>query len=113
MKPKIALIIAGVCLVGTSAAAQGTGPATAAKGAEIFAAQKCSLCHMVSGKGNKNGPLDGVGAKRSPAELREWIVNPAEMAKKHNSTRKPPMKSYASLAAADVDLLVAYLVTLK
>jgi hypothetical protein len=35
------------------------------------------------------------------------------MAKKHNATRKPPMKSFASLPAADVDALVAYLQTLK
>ena len=85
----------------------------AAQGQQVFEAQKCSLCHSVAGKGNAKGPLDGVASKYSAAELKQWIVNPTEMAKKHNATRKPPMKSYASLAAADVDALVAYLQTLK
>ena len=84
-----------------------------AQGEEVFQKQKCSLCHSVAGKGNAKGPLEGVGAKYSAAELKLWITNPAEMAKKHNSTRKPPMKSFASLPAADVDALVAYLQTLK
>ena len=84
-----------------------------AQGPQVFEAQKCSLCHSVAGKGNAKGPLDGVGAKYSAAELKLWITNAAEMAKKHNAVRKPPMKSYASLAAADVDALVAYLQTLK
>ena len=84
-----------------------------AQGQQVFEAQKCSLCHSVAGKGNAKGPLDGVASKYSAAELKQWIVNPTEMSKKHNATRKPPMKSFASLAAADVDALVAYLQTLK
>jgi mono/diheme cytochrome c family protein len=84
-----------------------------AQGQQVFEAQKCSLCHSVAGKGNAKGPLDGVGSKYSAADLKLWITNPAEMAKKHNTTRKPPMKSFASLSAADVDALVAYLQTLK
>jgi hypothetical protein len=45
--------------------------------------------------------------------MRAWLVTPAEMAKKINATRKPPMKSFASLPAADLDALVAFLQTLK
>ena len=84
-----------------------------AQGQQVYEAQKCSLCHSVAGKGNAKGPLDGVGSKYSVAELKLWITSPADMAKKHNATRKPPMKSYASLPAADVDALVAFLQTLK
>ena len=87
--------------------------AAAAQGQKVYEAQKCSLCHSVAGKGNAKGPLDGVGSKYTAAELKQWLVNPTEMAKKHNAVRKPPMKSFASLAAADVDALVAYLQTLK
>lgn len=87
--------------------------ATAAAGEKVFAAQKCSICHMVAGKGNKNGPLDDVATKLSAADIRSWIVNAPEMAKKANSTKKPPMKSFATLPAADVDALVAYLQSLK
>jgi mono/diheme cytochrome c family protein len=89
-------------------------PATAgAQGEAVFQKQKCSLCHSVAGKGNAKGPLEGVGTKYSAAELKLWITSPAEMAKKHNATRKPQMKSFAALPAADVDALIAYLQTLK
>ena len=88
------------------------GQDSAAAGRQIFETQKCSLCHAVAGKGNAKGALDGVGKKYPAADLKLWITQPAEMAKKHNATRKPPMKSFASLPAADVDALVAYLQSL-
>ena len=31
------------------------------KGQEVYAAQKCSVCHSIAGKGGKQSPLDGVG----------------------------------------------------
>ena len=52
------------------------------------------MCHAVAGKGNAKNPLDGVGAKLTDAQIKEWIVAPAEAAKKANSTAKPPMKAY-------------------
>ena len=85
----------------------------AAAGQKVFETQKCSLCHSVAGKGNAKGPLEGVAKKFNAAELKLWITQPAEMTKKHAATRKPPMKSFASLPPADVDALVAYLQTLK
>ena len=48
----------------------------------MYDAQKCSMCHAVAGKGNKNAPLDGVGAKLSDAQIKEWIVAPVRRAKK-------------------------------
>ena len=84
-----------------------------AAGQKLYETQKCSLCHSVAGKGNAKGPLDGVGKKHTAAELKLWITQPGEMAKKHNAVRKPPMKSFASLPPADVDALVAYLQSLK
>ena len=85
----------------------------AAAGQKVYEKQRCSLCHSVEGKGNLKGPLAGVAKKYDAATLKLWITQPAEMAKKHNATRKPPMKSFASLPPADVDALVAYLQTLK
>lgn len=86
----------------------------AARGEQVFVAQKCSMCHQIAGKGNKLSPLDGIGAKMSAADLREWIVDPDAAAKKHGSTKKPAMpKTYAKLPAADVDALVAYMQSLK
>ena len=86
----------------------------AAKGAQLYAAQKCSMCHMVAGKGNKMSPLDGVGAKLKPEDIKEWIVAPDAAAAKAKSTKKPAMpKTYAKLPPADIDSLVAYLQSLK
>ena len=86
----------------------------AAKGQQVYAAQKCQVCHLVAGKGNKQNPLDGVGAKLSADDIRAWIVDPIAMAGKANSTKKPPMpKKWANLPAADLDGLVAYMQSLK
>ena len=102
--------VALALVVGLPALAAGQD---AAAGQKVYEKQKCSLCHSVDGKGNTKGPLAGVAKKHDAAALRLWLTQPAEMAKKHNATRKPPMKSFASLPAADLDALVAYLQTLK
>ena len=83
-----------------------------AKGEAVFAAQKCSLCHSVAGKGNPKGPLDDVGSKLKADEIRAWIMDSKTQYAKSGSTRQPAMKAYA-LPKEDVDNLVAYLVTLK
>jgi mono/diheme cytochrome c family protein len=82
------------------------------KGMQVFTAQKCSQCHSIAGKGNAKGKLDDVGSKLVPAEIKEWIVDPAGMAAKNKKDRKPPMKK-KPIPDADVDALVAYLSTLK
>jgi mono/diheme cytochrome c family protein len=84
-----------------------------AKGGVVYGAQKCATCHALDGKGMAKGPLDGIGSKLSAAEIREWIVNPAEMTKKTNATRKPPMRAYASLPKEDLDALVTFLASKK
>ena len=92
-----------------SAAAQ---DAKVQKGMQVYAAQKCSQCHSIAGKGNATGKLDDVASKISPAEIREWLTDPVAMAAKHKKDRKPPMKKKA-LSNDEVDALVAYLSTLK
>jgi mono/diheme cytochrome c family protein len=99
-----------VCLgLAVTAAAQ---DAKVAQGEKVYADQKCALCHSIGDKGNKKGPLDGVGSKLKTDELREWIVDAKGMTAKTKATRKPDMKSYA-LPKEDVDALVAYMATLK
>jgi mono/diheme cytochrome c family protein len=84
------------------------------KGEAVYTAQKCSLCHSIAGKGGKANPLDGVGAKLSADDIRQWITHPTEAAAKAKSTKKPPMPAkYGSLPAADLDALVAYMASLK
>lgn len=81
------------------------------KGKAVYEAQKCSLCHSVGGRGNAKGPLDKVGAKLSADDIKKWIVTPKEM--KSETGRKPEMRAYPSLPAADLDALVAYMKSLK
>ena len=84
------------------------------KGQDVYAAQKCSTCHSIAGKGKKVSPLDGVGSKLTAEEIRAWIVTPAEMTKKTNSTKKPVMPNkYSKLPADEIDALVAYMQSLK
>jgi len=104
-----AAAVAIALLWASSASAQGD----AAKGKQVYADQKCSVCHSIGSAGNKKGPLDKIGTKMSAADLHSWIVDAPAMAAKAKADRKPPMKAYSTLAKADVDALVAYLQSLK
>ncbi len=106
------LALASLALSARTAAAQDA--AAVKRGQELYNAQKCQVCHSVAGKGSKASPLDGVGAKLSAEDIRNWIVNPTEMTAKTKSTKKPPMVAkYNKLPAADLDALVAYMQSLK
>ena len=83
-----------------------------AKGEQVYAAQKCAVCHSVGAVGNRKGPLDNVGGKLTPEEIRLWIVDATGMAAKTKALRKPAMRNYA-LPPEELDALVAYLASLK
>jgi mono/diheme cytochrome c family protein len=104
------MMMAAVCLGWAAVATAQDAKVT--KGAEVYTVQKCALCHSIGDKGNKKGPLDGVGTKLKPAEIREWMTDAKGMTAKTKATRKPDMKSYA-LPADDLDAIVAYLASLK
>jgi cytochrome c2 len=82
------------------AAAQGDA------GAKLFAEKKCTMCHSIAGVGSKKLPLDGVGAKLTEDQIREWLVTPKEAAAKAKSTGKP---MHPQMPKADLDALVGYL----
>ncbi len=105
----LSLVAAATLGVSATASAQS---ADVKKGMDVYNREHCSLCHSIGGKGNAKGPLDEVGTKLKPEEIRQWIVNAKEMTAKTNAARKPPMKQY-NLPKDDVDALVAYLETLK
>jgi mono/diheme cytochrome c family protein len=107
---RILLVVFMLAFAG-SAAAQDA--AAIEKGKQVYAAQKCQVCHSVGGVGNKKGALDTVGAKLKPEEIRQWIVAAPEMTAKTKAERKPPMKGFGHLPKEDVDALVAYLASLK
>ena len=108
MRATVMALMVGLAIPAAAAAQD----AKVAKGAEVYTAQKCAMCHSIGDKGNKKGPLDGVGAKLKPAELREWMTDAKGMTAKTKATRKPDMKSYA-LPADELDAIVAYMMSLK
>jgi len=83
------------------------------RGKQVYAEKKCKLCHSIEGQGNAKGALDDVGSKLGAADIKQWVVSPKEMAAKAKADRKPVMKGYPDLPAADLDALVTYLGTLK
>lgn len=113
MKRVLTLVVsaAALFLFAGSASAQ---DAKVEKGKAVYAATAaCRMCHSIGGVGNPKGSLDSVGAKLTPAEIKQWLTDPAAMAAKTKAERKPAMKLAKPLSAEDVDALVAYLSTLK
>jgi mono/diheme cytochrome c family protein len=105
MKTTVALIFTGaLAFFGMVALALDT---SADHGKEVYAAQKCALCHSIGGIGGKKMALDGVGSRLKPEDLKKWIRTPKEM--KTDTT----MKSYPNLTERDVDDLTSFLMTLR
>ena len=102
----------GVMLAVSLAATAAAQDSKIAKGQQVYADQKCGMCHSIADKGNKKGPLDGVGKKLSDADIRRWMTDAKAMTEKTKATRKPDMKSYA-LPKDDLDAIVAYMASLK
>ena len=117
MTRTLAAIALAVGLAGTTLAGQAPDPKLAADGKKLYATYKCDKCHMIAGKGSKKGPLDGVGAKLSAAEIKKWMTEPAEMEK---TLEKPPKGTDAmsnalktkGIEPGEIDSLVAYMRTL-
>ena len=105
------LVFALCAAVGLAATASAQD-AKIAKGVQVYADQKCGMCHSIGDKGNKKGPLDDVASKYSLEELRAWIVDAKGMTAKTNAPRKPLMNNY-NLPKEDLDALVAYMASLK
>ena len=113
-KASVMAVAMALAMMAIPAAAAAQDAALVKRGAEVYAAQKCQVCHAVAGKGNKASPLDGVGAKLTADDIRHWITDPVAMTAKTKSTKKPQMPAkWAGLPAADVDALVAYMQSLK
>jgi mono/diheme cytochrome c family protein len=105
----VALRLGFLIIASTAASAQ---DATIARGQQVYADQKCGLCHSIGDKGNKKGPLDGVGSKLSAEDIRLWMTDAKAMTAKTNAARKPDMKSY-TLPKEDLDAVVAYMLSLR
>lgn len=78
-----------------------------AVGREVFRTQGCLKCHAVGGQGGQIGPdLSQVGSRLSPDLLRRYVTDP-------RSVRPDSKMPKHTLAAEELDRLVAYLASLK
>lgn len=70
--------------------------------------RKCTMCHVVKGRGGAIGPdLTTVSTRMSAAQLQAKIAYPK---KTHPGTSMP---SFATLGASDTQALISYLATLR
>ncbi len=76
------------------------------KGKAFYEEKRCSLCHMIAGKGGQVGPdLSGIGSRRDRAWLLKFFDNPKKVA---NANMMPVKGSTEELSA-----LAAYLLSQK
>lgn len=102
MKRAVAVIAAFAIVVLLTVAAQAAG-----KGEQLFS-QKCTMCHVVKGKGGAVGPeLTRIASKMKVKDLKVKLENP----KKTNPNSAMP--SFSTLPKAEMDALLGYLKTLK
>ena len=96
-------------LIGLGVVALLAGTAWSAEAPEVYN-KKCKACHSIGGVGGpmakSGGALDDVGAKRDDAWLRAYLKDPKS---KMDNAKMPKL----GLSDADLDQLVAYLMTLK
>src|SRR6266487_2566532 len=94
----IVAIVGGMLWAGWGVvSAQAPDPAQVALGKKTFEDTKCSKCHGAEGK-NSNDPklslVEGPITKLSAADIRKWIVSPAEMTAKLPRKPKEVMKKF-------------------
>ena len=82
-------------------------------GRVVFDAQGCARCHAVAGKGNPRSPLDGVGARRDAAALRDWTLATGSAETKLSARAANIKQTYRELPTAELDALIAYLQSLR
>lgn len=108
-------MLVALVVVAGAAQAQGVDPkAQVAAGQKVYEREKCATCHQIAGRGNSRFPLDGVASKLSEADIRRWMTDTARM--EAALPKMPAVRMSATnykLKPADLDALVAYLVTLK
>ena len=83
-------------------------------GRRLYEAQKCSVCHLVAGQGNKRFPLDGVGGRLTAADIRRWFTHTVEM--EDRLAKQPAIRMSSRkyrFSDPELDALVAYLQSLK
>jgi mono/diheme cytochrome c family protein len=83
------------------------------RGRTVFEEQGCLRCHRVAGEGSPRSPLDGVGARLTPEEIRAFIVADDEVRGSLSPSVARAKSGFADLPEEDMSALVTYLTTLR
>lgn len=82
------------------------------EGQQSMQIRGCLTCHSFGPSGNKKGPLDGIGKKRSADELRSALTDPAAYAAKIGAQRQPACPPKPQLKKFEIESLVVFLQSL-
>lgn len=114
-------LAAAFSLVQNSPGRQPPAAASApAAGAERFAAGRaayerygCAGCHAIGGEGNPRSPLDGVGDRLRPGEIRDWIVASDRVKGGLSAGTARIKQSFAALPEEELAAMTDYLESLR
>jgi mono/diheme cytochrome c family protein len=82
-------------------------------GRSIYKEQHCSVCHSVEGSGNPRYPLDGVGDRLGPEDIRKWIIGAEELKLQMPGRAFRIKQDYKELPPEELYALVAYMQSLR
>ena len=83
-------------------------------GRKVYDRERCATCHQIARRGNSRFPLDGVGSRLTPVQIRRGLTHTAEM--EAALPRLPAIRMSSTkyrLSKDDLDALVAYLSALR
>lgn len=92
---------------------QAAVPGPVEAGRLVYQRHGCARCHAIGGQGNPRSPLDGVGTRRSAAEIRDWTVAAPSVSQRLAPGIAAFKRRYADLSEAELAALVAYLESLR
>jgi mono/diheme cytochrome c family protein len=85
-------------------------------GEVLFRANGCFDCHSINGRGSADGvDLTGVGLRRNRIFLEEQLRDPEQHVKNNKEAfnSEPNLMTNPNLSRKEIDLIVAYLQSLK
>lgn len=82
-------------------------------GQQIYQQHSCARCHSIAGKGNPRHPLDGVGARHSAEQLRDWITGSDDLQAILSNRAFKIKQVYKELSNDELDALVIFMQSLR
>ena len=117
MKTFVVVVVAGMALSVAGAGAQTVDAKKVEAGQAAFKTFSCATCHGVKPDEKKMASsLAGVGSKLKADDMRKWLTDPVAMEAKLSPKPKVLMSTAMKskkLTDADIDALVAYMMSLK